>query len=66
MKWQPSSTKAHGMTRFNGPVGALTGNKPMFDKVTFTWLAEWLVPIPPTAEARVTVLAGLVGRQSVQ
>ncbi|AEV85143.1 hypothetical protein ACWT_4119 [Actinoplanes sp. SE50] len=54
------------MTRFNGPVGALTGNKPMFDKVTFTWLAEWLVPIPPTAEARVTVLAGLVGRQSVQ
>jgi hypothetical protein len=64
-KWQLIAEKPGGMTQLDGVAGALSGNKPLRNKATFTWLAQWMVKIPPKGAGKVTVLSATIAREVI-
>ncbi len=64
-KRQVVAEQSDGLTKITGADAALAGRTDFDQKITITWLDQWVVRVPPKGGGQVTVLAHLDGKESI-
>ncbi len=65
-KWQLTAEQPDGLTKLKGSDAALAGRTDFDEKITISWLTQWLVVVPPKAGGgKVTVVGADTGKESL-